>query len=434
MKRLLNITSLLLIIIGFASCSSDQEELFRKLYADIPAEAEFVADLDISKILKDTGAKIGKDGVSGADKIIEILASDDAKLKADLQWACSPQSGISPRAAVLFIHAGHRILHFSLDDAEKFRNGVAEREQKDWEKISSGKTTIYILDNTAVTEDMAFIGTGISAEYITRLLNLSEVESFNGVDYSSKMAAKDNAVNYYASIDGLMDISGLGFANKTQAKMMLGMFFNNPKYIVGSMDMDKKEILFETAILDNTLKPSKCELEMSRIDPAQIAALDGNANFIFALAVSQKLIKQINKVASSAGGALPAQFSDLISPIDGTIAFASPLLVTSTAQKSLGKDYRLSVPTNGKQNAALSQFLQTFGNLQIDGNILNISKGSYGDGRLSLAATSKEMEGAWLAVAFSIDNQRYPLFTSGLFTILPSDGSMKLKLKLTLYK
>lgn len=438
MKHLMHYTSLLLILFFITSCSSDTEGLLKKLYATTPAEAEIVVDINIEKLLKDSGAKVSKEGVKDASRFIDLISEGNKALKDNLDWILSPESAVSPEAAVIFTHSGRTVTSFFLTDPEKFRTNLAAKSHAEWENTSVGKQTLSLLhlpdgNTIAVADDQAFAGRGITGDYIASLLTLSEVESFNGVDYAEKMAKSDEAVNFWGSIDGLLRDSQLGFAAKAQVKMMLGMFFNNPKYIVGSVTNNKESVTLTTYILDNNLKPSKCELAISKIDTDRIAALDGNANFVTALAVSGDLIKQINNVASSAGGALPKQFSELIAPLDGTIAFASPALISAKSDGGITDNYRLCVPTNGKQNAALSQFLQSFGTLTIDGNLLNIAKGSYGDGSLPLESVAKEFKDAWFGMAFTVENKDLPHLSSGIITAGAHDGTMALKVKLNLF-
>lgn len=427
--RFIKALPFLCLLILATSCSSDSAEQIKDLFATVPADAEIVAVCNIAESIKHSGGKISDGNVENADRIITLVAGKDAALKKRLQWILSPESGISAEPAVCFFQGGAPVVEAYLSDADKFRKGYLSIEPGEWTEVKSGKSSIFVKEGIGVCGNKLIVGRNVNADYAGKLLGLSEVESFNSVDYSEKMTESDDDITLWGDIDRLLSFSSAGFAVKTQIRLGLGMLFNNPKYLVGNANFDKKGVELETYILDNTLKPSKCELELSKIDPARVASLGGNANGIAAIAVSGKLVKQIQDVASSAGGALPAMFSSILSPLDGTIAIASEAASSSPATY-LNDGFRMTISTNGKEDAQLAQTLQAFGAVDIEGKILNVSKGSYGNGALSLQSTAEEFKDAWFGVAYKLQDSSLPSINTLLIKGVASDNTLKLRMKL----
>lgn len=241
------------------------------------------------------------------------------------------------------------------------------------------------------------------------------------------MAKSDDAMNFWGSLDAMMS-NALSFSEQTQAKMAMSMMFSQPKYLVGSGNFSKDGTELDVSLLNAELKPAKCELEVSKIDTKVVAGLGGNADMVMAMSVSQKLVKQIVVFGASLGGALPPNFKDFISPIDGTLAFATPS--PSMGASSAMGNFRGVVSTNGKENAQLAQVLGAFSKVDIDGTTLKLSQGRYGEGEFSVAEVAKEFKDAWLGVAYCSKQGSTPM--KGLLLLEPADGSLRLRMKIRL--
>ena len=93
--------------------------------------------------------------------------------------------------------------------------------------------------------------------------------------------------------------------------------------------------------------------------------------------------------------------------------------------------FKAAISTNGKDNASLAQSLQNFGQVDIQGSDFTVSRGSYGDGQLSLADVAKEFDDAWLGIAAYNSNKKKNAPSKVILTFRPSDGSIELKAKLS---
>lgn len=260
------------------SCSSSPEENTRALFGAVPADAEFVAVCNIPQSLEHSGAKIKDGKLTLPPSALKMLTDGNPKLKKNIEWLFSENSGVAMESAVFFIRGGQPTLIASLIDPSKFRSGMQTLDPEEWREVKEGDLVIYEKNKIFVAGDKVLIGPASPAT-VAQLVSLSETESFNSVDYAGKLSKSDGDLAFYGPIDGLMDVAGLGFSKKAQARMALGMFFNNPKSVVGSLNVDKNEIDLEAYIIDNRMKPSKCELKMSKISVPEVAALgEGHAS------------------------------------------------------------------------------------------------------------------------------------------------------------
>ncbi|MDE5653716.1 MAG: hypothetical protein K2I48_09700, partial [Muribaculaceae bacterium] len=129
-----------------------------------------------------------------------------------------------------------------------------------------------------------------------------------------------------------------------------------------------------------------------------------------------------SKFAGSFGGGLPIDVSSIISPLQGTQAFATGNSLASTGDNN----FRAVVSTNGKDNAQLGQLLATLGTVKIDGTTFNISKGRYGEGALNVSDVAQEMKDAWLGMAMA---KKSGASDEKILVLLePADGTLQLRL------
>lgn len=409
------------MLLLMASCSKDHSATVLELLGGVPAEAEFVGVVNLSQCVEQTGGKVKDGKVVDAGNLLEVIEKHSGKSTAEAKWIFSENSGIDFSSAIFFTSGGKMLATLRLSDVDAFRGGYDKYHPGEW---SNGEEGLLVKSDAIIKGDILWIGENLNPAQIAGFSELSEVESFRSDKYAETLSKSSDALCFISRIDGLLNMANVGFSQRASIKMGLGMFFNNPTFISGNCNLSGKELTSGCEILDNNLKPSKCELKVSEIDTEQVAALGGNANFIMALAVSQKLVKQLTDLASSVGGALPPAYSNVLSPLDGTIAVASD---ATSASKDNIPGYRASIATNGKDNAVLAQMLQNFGTLKIDNQLFNISSGSYGNGELPLSEVAESFKGAFIGAAIAPE-RRDESIQSVTFTIVPSSGSIKANL------
>lgn len=427
-KAGLALTAVLMTVL--AGCSGGVEEDVEMMFGTVPADAPFVYTVNLEETIDQTGGKVSGNEVKDFGALEEVLKSAgayDKKVASGLEELKEVLKGVKLTAAAGFYYQGEAYFTAILSDVDAFREGVDNMKDAkgEWQEEEG----LLVKEGFAIADDRLWFSSRNTpdTEKIRNFMSLSETESFKSNEYAAKMAKSDDAMNFWGSLDALMS-NGLSFSEQTQAKMALSMMFSQPKYLVGSGNFSKDGTELDVSLLNAELKPAKCELEVSEIDTKVVAGLGGNADMVMAMSVSQKLVKQIVDFGASLGGALPPNFKDFISPIDGTLAFATPS--PSMGASSAMGNFRGVVSTNGKENAQLAQALGAFSKVDIDGTTLKLSQGRYGEGEFSVAEVAKEFKDAWLGVAYCSKQGSTPM--KGLLLLEPADGSLRLRMKISL--
>ncbi|MDE6271768.1 MAG: hypothetical protein K2M31_02035 [Muribaculaceae bacterium] len=406
-----------IVMIAFCSCSKGVKDDLNTLYNTVPADASIVVSGDLAKIVEQCGGKVEDErivsfGTDGALSAFGKGKLSDTTIDEFQKVAVNVKAG----AFVGFVYKGESYLTCMLADAEGLRKAADRSDQ--WKKTGN----VECNGNFAIADgDRLWIGDRLTAAKVADLMKLSEVQSFLSCKYAEKMSGSDKAATVWMSLDALY--SALPFSQQAQARMASSMLFENPKFLTGSLDFSKHGGELTLMPMTENYGPAKCVIDVEKIDVKKVAALGGNANMVFAMGVSQKLVNQIQDFGKSMGGALPMGMSSIISPLEGTIALASQ--EDNKAFVSSPGGYRAVVSTNGKQNAALGQVLEGLATVKIEGNDFYLSQGSYGDGVLNVADVAKKMEGSWLAIAIGEKDQQKD--SKVMILLTPVDGTLQLK-------
>ncbi len=396
----------------FASCSSGVKDEITAMFNNVPEDAAVVMSGDLKKIVDQAGGEM-KDG-----KIQSFGAN--ALSGEEMKTLRRVMKNVEAGAVVGFLYKNEFYATCNLTDADGFMKTYAKETGEEWEKEGSYKVN----GNCVITDDRLWITDRPDVAKIKNFMGLSESESFLSCKYAEKMAESSDAVSIWGSIDSLT--AGLSFAEQTQFRMGTSMLFDSPEYIIGSVNFNKKGLEMKYMPVTSDYKPAKCVIEMEKIDISEVSALGGDANMIFAMGVSGKLIKKIKDLGNSMGGNLPSEMWDILSPIEGTIAMASSTEISEFKNPDFG--YRAIVNTNGKNNAMLTEVLGEIGDVKVKGDKLMISKGSYGKGALDVAAAAKEMKDAWIAMALHGNDSD---FKGDVYVLLvPADESLELRMKI----
>lgn len=421
--------ALLPLLLGGCSGSDSADTL--ELLSTVPADAETVGVLRINTLINQTGGKV-KDGriensenlLNGIKKFYTGFKIDD--LNSHFEQLLAPESGIEASSMVIFVYRGEPYITGMIADEDKLVACIDKLRPGEWTVDGKTKTK----SEFSLRNGRLWIHKEGRDGQIETFSNLSEVESFRSNEYAATISKATDAFSFWGSIEGVLKTSGISFSKLATTRMALGMFFNSPTYIVGEGNIEKDNLRAAVRILDNKLNPSKCELAVSKIDTSLVASLGGNANFVFAGAVSQKLIKQLIDLASSFGGNMPEAYSSALEPLDGTIAFAATM-APSAGFSGIG--FKGAVQTSGKNNARLLQILEPFvGKVEVSGDTFLFGNDGYGTGAAKLSDVAKEFDGAWIGVSGIMNfNDHSPNYTFTT-TVVPSDNSLRLDFKMNL--
>ncbi len=413
----------IMVLLLLGACGKSNEADTLELLAEVPAEAQMVGVVNLNTVVGATGGEVKDGHVEDASALVALSTKSLDKHNARVaEWLLSGDSGLDCTSMVAFLYKGHPYASMLIDNEAQLKAGLDSRLPGEW-KVSGKVSSKHHL---AIRGDRFwFLPTG-DASAVESFASLSEVESFKSNPYAETLSKSQAGMAFWSSIDGMMQASSLSFTEQTTARMALGMCFNTPKYVVGEANLKDGGLQLSASVLDANLKPSKCELALSKIDTKLVAALGGNANMVVALAVSDELVKQVMKLASSFGGEMPQLYASAISPLDGTLTIASS--AASPAMKSITEGgYRGSIQTSGQNNASLLQILEpAVGKVQIEGNTFNFGSEGYGNGAISLAEAAKSFEGAWLGAAWCVPAADKKSNAVCTLTLLPEGESLKL--------
>lgn len=104
-------------------------------------------------------------------------------------------------------------------------------------------------------------------------------------------------------------------------KAGLSMIYTNPTYVSLDMKVGDEGVYSTLQVLDSSLKPAKCSINLGQIDTKAIAnAAVPNNSIAGAVALPASLINQIK---TAFGNAINTEMNELLSLIDGTIAFTA---------------------------------------------------------------------------------------------------------------
>lgn len=411
-KIWLSMALMALMMLGACSGSNVEADLL-EMFKNVPADATTVVCGDLGKLVDQSGGKIEDGKIQWNNK---AFAGGSQEWNRNMKKLEDLSAGIEAGAFVGFYDKGAFCLVTRVKDAAVLKQAIDKEVSGAWEK--SGKMEYkgsYYLINGG---EYLWTTQAASPETIQGYLELSDVKSFSSDKYAATMAAASDAASLWVSLEGIY--SGLSFSEQATARMAVSMLFEQPKYLTGTLNMKGNSMDFSMMPMTSEYKPAKCVIDVAKIDESVVAGLGGNADAVVALNVSQKLVKQIQDLGKSMGGALPVQMLDVLMPLDGTIAVAANNLQNPKS------GYKAVITTNGVENAALSQMLSSFGKVEINGKNFTVSDGNYGLGELKVADVAKKFNGAWFGLATA--GQEKGIKAVVYLMLVPEDGTLKIKL------
>lgn len=416
--------AIMIVALIISGCSKGVKDEMNELFHSVPANAGVVVCGNLETVVDQLGGEV-KDGeirsIGKASTLSKIGNSTQKDVAESLELIEGAAKEIQAGAFVVFEDGGNFYISCYLNDPASFKESVDEDNKDPW--LKSGD--VEYKDEYAIIGNRLWAADRMDVEKIKQFMNLSETQSFLSCEYAPVMAESDNAIDIWVSLEAIY--SNLSFSGQAQARMGISMLFDAAQFLTGNVNFNTSSYELNLSPMTANYKKAKCVIELSKINPSVVAQLGGNANVVAAVSVSQKFVKQIQDLGSSMGGALPTEYMNILSPLDGTIAFASQ--ASSMTGFSGATGYRAIVSTNGQQNAALAQILGMIGKVDINGNQFTVSSGSYGDGLINVADAAKQMKDAWFAMAFAIPNSAAGQPMKSFISLEPSDNSLTLSVK-----
>ncbi|MDE5773860.1 MAG: hypothetical protein K2H86_05335 [Muribaculaceae bacterium] len=403
---------LLTTVLTTACSTSDAPADAETLLQTVPANTAKVILINITDLINHNGGKVDATQIKDGENIRKSLAKQYPAL--DVTSLFDGESGIRFTAAVNFTDNAADYLTFLVEDGEQFRNYITAKAGTQWTK--TGK--LYTTHSMAQLGNQVWYSNSLDPDKVTEYAGLTKARSFLSNDYSKKLTECDHDAIFYISVAGMLDMSNISFSERTTIRMATSMLFDDLAAIAGYADFKDKEITVVGDMINTKGEIAGCNLKLGKLDIKQIAALNGNANYLIALSLPHELIDQILKSAESFGGTMPSLYKNILTPIDGTIAFATS---TRLDRPSTDAAFTASIATQGNQ-ASLMEFLYSVNLKPVsDGNLLKINSGNYGDGAFKIADAAKDLEGASFGLVMHSDD------SNTVITILKHEGGLRIK-------
>lgn len=393
---------LAVLVASLPSCKKESADI-SDLLSTVPSSASAVAGINL-KSLTDKGE--GK--VEGSDIVALFL---------------SGKSGIDPVGAVFFTDAYSAYITAMVADTSLFTEYVKGYTGADFADAGDGVKTS---GNIALLGTQMWIcldsGT-IDPKAVKSYSELEKAQSFESNGFAQQIAVMTSDISGWGklkSLAGQMSMSDLAIVN-----MISGILFEDASAYSFTADFKKGEMNCHSKVLNDKGEYARYLLPADKIDTGVVKGLCENAGMVMAAAISKDLVKKLEKVGSSLGGSMFGEISDIVSSLDGTIAFAG----------ATGAAWETSmcgvVTTDGNPSSGLMRLLSGFGDIKKEDKEIKLSKGKVA-GALPVAEAADFMKGA--ALGFMADTKSLGLdeqikgVSRFAFSLNPEKGGMAMKL------
>lgn len=317
--KLLSALTAVLVMLGVQSCSKASKG---DVLDFVPADASVIVYGDSEYIMSKSGLKDGKIG-EPLQSALDQANCDYTEAERMLKHA----SGVTGDAA-MFMKGNKLWVIVGLNNASDFYKYLEDEYNFDIEKNDGVVMATKKKESIMFRDNMMFMCYKIDdgkldddTSGVKDLCNLGD-DSFAESDKTKELAdgIKERKSAFFAlanfgKLTGLIDDDDF-----SQFKATLSMAYSNPTYAMFEANINDDGATAELKVLDSDYKPAKSTLPLGSIDTDafKYAAVPDNS-MIAAIDLPAALIKNICTLASKFG--VPSEMTDLISCINGTVAF-----------------------------------------------------------------------------------------------------------------
>lgn len=410
----------LVVAVFMTGCRKDHGADVNELFRTLPSTASYVIVADLHSIIEKSGSKVDGDKVVPGPELEKVLKQGGKSGKSAVAEAfLDGESGIEPSVMVAFADGFSNYAVGILSSTSRFQEFVTKQNGGEWKEQDGVKYNgIY-----AISENRFWVNASnrdIDPDKIKEYLALSEKQSFAGGDFASMLQDSDRDLTGWCDLNGVMNTAGVNFQQRAMVKMASEAMFKDAEFAVFDMQFDKGALRMEGRLLDSKGKDAKYLLSSEKIDEKVLDRIGGKGDALFAMAVPQKLIKQIQDMASGKMSMVGVA-ADAMSCVDGTVAMA---FCESSSVKGV-------VQTNGKSSSDLMGLLQQTGaQVSKEGKELLFSMGAM-DGVESVKDMASMLKGCSMGVVMdaSVFNGEQQGIKNMVFRMVPRSGSMAMELQ-----
>lgn len=423
----------LIVALGaLSSCKNDKGADAEDLLSSVPSSASMVGVADIRNLAEKAGCKIDGNSITASEELKKVI---DGILNTDTREAVrmllDGEAGLAPSSIVAFTDSYDSYIVGNVADMEKFRNYV---ESKTGEKFVK-EGNVETCGSVAVSGSRAWMSVGsktkVNAQAIANFSTLSRQSSFMSRDIADKLANTTDDLSVWADINALAGGASMSMSDKTYMRMILSALFDDAASLAFNLNFEKGEFTANGEVLNSKGEKAKYLLPAGKLDVKTVKSLGGNADIVTALNIESSLVKKIESMASSLGGALPAAYINLLKPLDGTLAFAI------SGYQGQQQGLRAVITTDGKPTVELNNMAAAFGQVKNDGKYIRIQDNGPATGGQSLEELAEILKGATAGVVLDgkvvSDYQKNgkPADISRMAMMLvPTGGGLELQLRI----
>lgn len=414
----------LLVAVFMTGCRKDRGADVNELFRTVPSTASYVIVADLHSIIEKSGSKVDGDKVLPGPELEKVLKqggeSGKSGKSAVAQAFLDGESGIEPSVMVAFADGFSNYAVGILSSTSRFQKFVTKQNGGEWKEQDGVKYNgMY-----AVAENRFWVNASnrdIDPDKIKEYLALSEKQSFAGSDFASMLQDSDRDLTGWCDMDGVMNTAGVNFQQRAMVKMVSEAMFKDAEFAVFDMQFDKGVLKTEGRLLDSKGKDAKYLLSSQKVDEKVLDRIGGKGDALFAMAVPQKLIKQIQDMASGKMS-MVGVVAGAMGCVDGTVAmaFSEPSAVKGVIQ------------TNGKSTSDLMALLQQTGTeVTKEGKDLLFSMGEMG-GMENVKDMASMLKGCSMGVVMdaSVFQGEQQGMKNMVFRMVPKSGSMIMELQM----
>lgn len=388
MKKTLLLIGMLFLVI-LTGCKEDTAAV-SELLSTVPSSAGGVMVIDLERLVKATGSKVDDHKIIPGKELQECINNYGKDLN-DLKGFLAGDSGIDPKAAVMFYDSGRAYITFLLYDENKFINYVETNESGHFQETASG---VKLLGNTAVKGTQAWIcvsnGRRVDDEGVASYSKLKDSQSFLVTPMGEKLLVEESDIRGWGLLGTYYD-EMFGSSQRMMMGVATGLLFQDGESLSFQIDFKKGKFELKARVLNDKYKPAKYLLPMEKVDVATLKGLGESCNAMMAFTLTPELVGKFEKLGTTLGGALFGNLSVMLKNVDGTVGLAA----------STDNDITGLITTKGEVSQDLKNFVsQTFGAVSEDGKYLKFTKGTV-TGDLSVAECAESLKGSCLGLVMN---------------------------------
>lgn len=361
---------------------------------------------NIGEVLSDL---IGKKNM---DEKVEKLFSKD-----------SPIDFNSP--AVFFEMKNQPFLTFYVKDEEAFRNYMA----KEADKKLKDRNGIWVSEDDEIYMIGRQIWLNLARDEYVKASDFSKLQEQKEENSAMSIPAVAKLASQASDIAGFVNLKELDGLNSDFDKFMVGfnIAFDDPAYVIGSMNFGDGEIVSEATILNKDGVVAKCSIPLKKIDMNQINSFTAKGDMFFAFGLDPQLVDMVVKQMPSDIKENPV--AQTIKKIDGTI-IASIDMTTVSESIPCGA---LTIPFKSSNDAKMiyNEYYEEFKdeiedediqyNVECSGNTITITLGI--PTGVSIKDFASDFNDSYIGISFISKN----IPNVGVFSKYISSGSYSLK-------